>query len=172
MARLLQGMRPLAADDAGANALSPPHERALARALEPVPLRRQDVDLLLVAIERLKYEATIVLAGDSVTQDVAKTHRLGAPDMVANLTTNKASGVVGLRLLLDRYLARHEPPAHLVIAATPEFLGYEPEGRAAKIYVSSVFRRPEEQALLARFIPPESWRGRAVSNSAKPTRRM
>ena len=131
----------------------------LARALEPVPLRRQDVDLLLVAIERLKYEATIVLAGDSVTQDVAKTHRLGAPDMVANLTTNKASGVVGLRLLLDRYLARHEPPAHLVIAATPEFLGYEPEGRAAKIYVSSVFRRPEEQALLARFIPPESWNG-------------
>ena len=32
VARLLQGMRPLAADDAGANALSPPHERALARA--------------------------------------------------------------------------------------------------------------------------------------------
>ncbi len=31
VARLLQGMRPLAADDAGANALSPPHERALAR---------------------------------------------------------------------------------------------------------------------------------------------
>jgi hypothetical protein len=32
VARLLQCMRPLAADDAGANALSPPHERALARA--------------------------------------------------------------------------------------------------------------------------------------------
>jgi hypothetical protein len=32
VARLLQGMRPLSADDAGANALSPPHERALARA--------------------------------------------------------------------------------------------------------------------------------------------
>ena len=31
VARLLQGMRPLAADDAGANALSPPHERVLAR---------------------------------------------------------------------------------------------------------------------------------------------
>jgi hypothetical protein len=31
VARLLQGMRPLAAVDAGANALSPPHERALAR---------------------------------------------------------------------------------------------------------------------------------------------
>jgi len=31
VARLLQGMRPLAVDDAGANALSPPHERALAR---------------------------------------------------------------------------------------------------------------------------------------------
>ena len=32
VARLLQGMRPLAAEDAGANALSPPHERALSRA--------------------------------------------------------------------------------------------------------------------------------------------
>jgi hypothetical protein len=32
VAKLLQGMRPLAADDAGANKLSPPHERALARA--------------------------------------------------------------------------------------------------------------------------------------------
>jgi hypothetical protein len=32
VARLLQGMRPLAADDAGAFSLSPPHERALARA--------------------------------------------------------------------------------------------------------------------------------------------
>ena len=31
VARLLQGMRPLAADDAGAHSLSPPHERALAR---------------------------------------------------------------------------------------------------------------------------------------------
>jgi hypothetical protein len=31
VARLLQGMRLLLADDAGANALSPPHERALAR---------------------------------------------------------------------------------------------------------------------------------------------
>ena len=30
VARLLQGMRPLAADEKGANALSPPHERALA----------------------------------------------------------------------------------------------------------------------------------------------
>jgi hypothetical protein len=32
VARLLQGMRPLAVEDAGANALSPPHERAMARA--------------------------------------------------------------------------------------------------------------------------------------------
>jgi hypothetical protein len=31
VARLLQGMRPLAAKDAGAHSLSPPHERALAR---------------------------------------------------------------------------------------------------------------------------------------------
>ena len=37
VARLLQGMRPLTADDAGANALSPPHERALARAQGLVP---------------------------------------------------------------------------------------------------------------------------------------
>ena len=37
VARLLQGMRPLAAVDAGANALSPPHERALARAQGLVP---------------------------------------------------------------------------------------------------------------------------------------
>lgn len=135
----------------------------LARVLNPVPLRRQDVDLLVVAIDRLKSEATIVLAGDSVTQDVAKTYRLGRSGSVANLTTNQASGVIGLRLLLDRYLARHEAPAHLVIAATPEFLSYEPEGRAAKIYVSSVFRRPEEQALLARFIPPKGWRPAALA---------
>ena len=35
----------------------------LARALDPVPLRRQDVDLLVVAIERMESKATIVLGG-------------------------------------------------------------------------------------------------------------
>ena len=52
VARLLQGMRPLAADDSGANALSPPHERALARAQGLVPVEVADGLIPWAAWER------------------------------------------------------------------------------------------------------------------------
>ena len=52
VARLLQGMRPLAADDAGAHSLSPPHERALARAQGLVPGEVADGLIPWAALER------------------------------------------------------------------------------------------------------------------------
>lgn len=121
-----------------------------ASALGGVAPRRHDLDRLAAALDHVTMDAPVVVAGDSVTQDVLKTYRVGPEGAVANLTTNQASGLAGTYLLLKRYLEHSRPPRHVVVAATPEFLAYTPTGKAADIYVRSVFRRPDERALLAR----------------------
>lgn len=115
-------------------------------ALNGVPPRRHDLDKLVAALDHARADAPVVVMGDSVTQDVLKTYRIGGS---ANLTTNQASGVIGSDLLLRRYLERNAAPKAAVIAATPEFFGYQPEGSAARLYVTSVFTRPSEREALA-----------------------
>lgn len=120
---------------------------ALALALDGVPLRRHDLDLLAQNV-RLPIEAqqapNTVIIGDSVTQDVLKNFAIGAEGEVANLTTNKASGLVGAYLLVKRYLKNNKPPRHLFIASTPEFFTFHPSGETARVYVKSVFQEPDE----------------------------
>jgi hypothetical protein len=138
--------------------------------LRDVPPRRHDLDRLVLAIDAVPMSAEIVLLGDSVTQDVARSYRLAPPGRLANLTTNQASGVAGSYLLLSRYLDRNPPPRFLVVAATPEFLAYDPEGRAAGTYLTSVFRRPAERAALgaAPAIPGTGrWRPAAFDLEAR-----
>lgn len=118
-------------------------------ALRDTPPRRHDLDRLVLAIESVSLSADTVLLGDSVTQDVARTYRLLPSGRLANLTTNQASGLLGAYLLLARYMERNPAPRHVVVAATPEFFAYDPEGRAAETYLTSVFRRPAERAAIA-----------------------
>ena len=110
--------------------------------LKDIPLRRHDLDRLVVVLEEGKaINAPTVLLGDSITQDVLKNYRVAPIGEVANLTTNKASGVVGSMFLLGRYLEKNIPPKRVVFASTPEFFGYDPEGKAAEIYLTSVFNK-------------------------------
>lgn len=119
--------------------------------LEGVAPRRHDLDRLTAALDVARVDAPVVLAGDSVTQDVMKSYRIASPREVANLTTNQASGLIGTAFLLRRYVERNGAPAHVVIASTPEFFAYQPEGAAARTYVTSVFRRDDERAELKRL---------------------
>lgn len=118
-------------------------------ALRDVAPRRHDLDRLAVALDTVTLDAPVVLLGDSVTQDIAKTYRLAPVGTVANLTTNLASGAVGGALLLRRYLDRNAPPRAVVVAATPDYLFFTPGGKTAEVYLTSVFRRPPERATLA-----------------------
>lgn len=123
---------------------------ALAFMLDGVALRRHDLDLLALNVQRTapKPSPKTVLIGDSVTQDILKTYAIGRPGTVANLTTNMASGLVGAYLLLKRYTAAGARPQHLVIASTPEFFTFHPQGETARTYVTSVFRDSAEIAYL------------------------
>jgi len=121
--------------------------------LKDIPLRRHDLDRLVVVLEEGKaINAPTVLLGDSITQDVLKNYRVAPIGEVANLTTNKASGVVGSMFLLGRYLEKNIPPKRVVFASTPEFFGYDPEGKAAEIYLTSVFNKTEEQRWLLKYM--------------------
>jgi len=120
----------------------------LAYTMKEVPLRRHDLDRLVVALESEPVDASIVLLGDSVTQDVLKKYRVAHPGQVANLTTNKASGLVGAMFLLRRYLLKNTAPQHVIIASTPELFSYEPQDKAADIYLTSVFQRDSEKEWL------------------------
>ena len=117
--------------------------------LKDVPLRRHDLDRLVVALqEGGAINSPTVLLGDSITQDVLKGYRVAPIGEVANLTTNKASGVVGSLFLLERYLEKNIPPKKIIVASTPEFFGYDPEGKAAEIYLTSVFNKAKERGWL------------------------
>lgn len=125
----------------------------LAALLKDVPLRRHDLDKIAVVLEKGGQSADVLMFGDSVTQDVLKTHSIAPPGRVANLTTNLASGVVGVMFLLRRYLEVNPPPRHLVLVASPEFLSYDPEGKTAEIYITSVFGEEDEVTWLSHHMP-------------------
>lgn len=132
----------------------------LAALLKDVSPRRHDLDRIAVALERGGQSAQVLMFGDSVTQDVLKTYRIAPPGRVANLTTNLASGVVGVMFLAKRYLEVNPPPRHLVLVASPEFLSYDPEGKTAEVYITSVFGEEDEVAWLSRHMPAvleKSW---------------
>jgi hypothetical protein len=121
--------------------------------LKDVPLRRHDLDHLVVALEESwAIDAPTILLGDSITQDVLKSYRIAPKGEVANLTTNKASGVVGSMFLLERYLKKNAPPKRIVFASTPEFFGYDPEGKGAEIYLTSVFNKVKERDWLLEYM--------------------
>ncbi len=138
----------------------------IATLLKDIPLRRHDLDKITIALEQGGQSADVLVFGDSVTQDVLKTYRIAPAGRVANLTTNLASGIVGVMFLLKRYLEINPPPRHLVLVASPEFLSYDPKGKTAEIYVASVFREEGEVAWLSRHMPEvlEKTRELAVFN--------
>ena len=110
---------------------------------------RHPLDNLLYNLENSKpINSKVVLFGDSVTQDIASVFDLSHEGNVANLTTNMANGIIGVLLLYKRYIKINKKPEAVIIAASPEFLGYSPQKEARRLYLSSVFTNKEEQLFL------------------------
>lgn len=127
---------------------------ALAFVLEKVRPNRHDLDRLAMLADRS--HATIIpsilVFGDSVTQDVLKTFKIGFEGQVANLTTNKASGLIGSYLLLKRYLQNYSAPKTVIFASSPEFFAFFPTGDVADIYLKSVFYHMDEQSYIQNYL--------------------
>ena len=117
--------------------------------LSGVGPQRHPLDRTVAALSAGSVTGDTVLMGDSVTQDVAGMFRLADPGTLANLTTNKASGPLGSVLLLRRYLEQTPSVRRVVVAATPEFFTFMPEGETARVYLSTVFTRDEERSVLS-----------------------
>ncbi len=120
----------------------------VAALLSDIPRLRHPMDARAIEASVPGPGSAVLLFGDSVTQDVAKSFDLGPANRVRDLTANKASGMPGAYLLLRRYLEANPPPRVLAFAVTPEFAGYFPDQATADVYLTSVFEAHEEQAFL------------------------
>jgi hypothetical protein len=117
-------------------------------AVRDIPPSRHPLDKLVFALDNVTLNAPVILAGDSVTQDLVNTYGISRDENIANLTTNAASGMVGLLFILQRYLFNNSLPKHVVLAATPYFVGFVPEDGTYETYIRSVFTRDSERAWL------------------------
>ena len=127
---------------------------ALAFTLEYVKPNRHDLDRLAIVADQSSADinSDIIVFGDSVTQDVLKTFRIGFEGQISNLTTNKASGLIGSYLLLKRYLQNFAAPKTVVFASTPEFFAFFPTGDLADLYLRTVFDQRHEQDYINRYL--------------------
>ena len=118
-----------------------------------IPLSRHPLDELVYNLNFSKENGKIILLGDSITYDVAKRYQIGKKKQIINLTTNKASGLLGSYLLLNRYFNKFEyrNPEHVIIISTPEFLNFMPKDHTAKLYLQSVFKQEDEVKYLKLF---------------------
>ncbi len=110
---------------------------------------RHPLDNLVHKLENSKpINSNVVLFGDSVTQDIATVYDLSHEGKVTNLTTNMANGIIGVLLLYERYIKKNQQPNVVIIASSPEFIGFSPEKEARRLYLSSVFNNDKERILL------------------------
>ena len=114
---------------------------------------RHDLDKKVAYLENFKinkYKDTI-LFGDSVTQDVANIFNLNQKNNIINLTTNRASGLIGVYFLYKRYRTYNDPPKRIFISCTPLFLNYFPTGNTKELYLDSVFNNEYERNMILNF---------------------
>ena len=109
---------------------------------------RHGLDRKVAKIESLNYIHSLdfILFGDSVTKDIADRYNLIPQNLKAlNLTTNKASGLIGSYLLYKKLLEKSEPPNKLIISSTPGFLTYFPQNQTKELYLNSVFNSKKDK---------------------------
>ena len=94
----------------------------------------------------------ILLLGDSITKDIADEYNIYRKDYgIANLTTNKASGLIGAFLLYKKYIKKNKPPKYIVVSCTPEFITFFPEYKVKELYLTSVFNSKDEINFIAKY---------------------
>ncbi len=99
----------------------------------------------------LQKETDIILFGDSVTKDIADDYNIGSERKILNLTTNKASGLIGVYLLYKRYRLINKPPKQIIISCTPLFLNYFPDKVTKNLYLDTVFNTSVEKKILINY---------------------
>lgn len=127
--------------------------QVLAMALAHVPMRRNRIDELALAVENDHQSHRIVLLGDSIIRNMTLRYGVGPAAEVLNMTTQQDVGLPGDLFLLRRYLLDHPPPNQVVIAAAPDDFDVMPDPRMVHYYMWNTFTRPYEHAFLKRYMP-------------------
>lgn len=103
-----------------------------------------------------KIYSEILLFGDSVTKDIADEFSIYKDKKnIVNLTTNRASGLLGAILLYDRYVKKNHTPKYLVISSTPPFITFLPYLKTKELYLTSVFNSKAETKLISQYYETE-----------------
>ena len=103
------------------------------------------------------YNSNIILFGDSVTKDIVDDFNISSDCCnLLNLTTNRASGLLGAYLLYKRFRKNNKAPKYVVISSTPKFLSFFPEGKTKNLYLNSVFNTKEENKIISSYYEPSS----------------
>jgi hypothetical protein len=128
--------------------------QALSMALSHVPLRRNRIDELALAVVDDPTNYPIVLFGDSITRNATTRYAVDpAPGEVANIATQAYAGLQSGLFLLERYLESHKPPQYFVITASPEDYFQVPDHKMVHYYDWNVFSRPSEREFLKSYMP-------------------
>ena len=103
------------------------------------------------------YNSNMLLFGDSVTKDIVDDFNISSDCCnVLNLTTNRASGLLGAYLLYKKYRKKNKAPKYIVISSTPKFLSFFPEAKTKKLYLTSVFNTKEENKIISSYYESSS----------------
>jgi len=94
----------------------------------------------------------ILLFGDSVTKDIVDEYNIYRKKYsIANMTTNRASGFIGVYLLYKKYIKKNKPPRFVVVSSTPHFITFFPENKTKELYLTSVFNSKDEINFIAKY---------------------
>lgn len=97
----------------------------------------------------------ILLFGDSVTKDIADHYDISLKNEILNLTTNRASGLLGVNLLYNKYRLDNSPPKKIFLICTPLFINFFPENDTKFLYIDTVFDGEEEEQLISKYYKKE-----------------
>jgi hypothetical protein len=121
--------------------------------LANLPLRRNAIDEMALAVLNDRQPHRIVLLGDSIIRDATRSYGVGSLTDVLNMTTQGFVGLAGDMFLLERYLQTHRPPEYVVIAAAPDDYDANLDPRMVHYYMWNTFTKPNERAFLKQFLP-------------------
>jgi hypothetical protein len=124
-----------------------------AMAVAHVPMRRNRLDELALAVVNDPQPHRIVLIGDSIIRNATLQYAAGTSAEVLNLATQRIVGLPGGMLLLQRYLQNHPPPQYVVIAAAPDDYHLVSAPEWIHYYFWNTFQRPDERAFLKSQMP-------------------
>lgn len=125
----------------------------VAMSLAHLPLRRNRLDELALAVRNDHQAHRIVLLGDSIIRDTTLEYAAGTSAEVVNLATQRIVGLPGGMLLLRRYLQNHQPPQYVVVAAAPDDYNMVSGPEWLHYYLWNTFADADERAFLKSHMP-------------------